>query len=158
MTSVTLKVEVPSKLPAERVFKVFSDFDNIAPKVKPEFFKSIETLQGNGDVGTIKKVTFGDAVQFTSGKYKVDALDISNYSFGYSFIEGDNLMGILDSINIHVKVVPSANGGSMFKQTIIYNCKGAEKPSEDILKKEKEGYENTYKTIEAYAIAHPETY
>nr|AHM10374.1 pathogenesis-related protein [Eclipta prostrata] len=158
MASVTLEVEVPSQFPAERVFKVFSDFDNIAPKVNPQVFKSIETVEGNGDVGTIKIFTFGDAVPFATGKYKVDALDASNYSYSYSFIEGDNLFGILSSINHHVKVVPSPDGGSVFKQTVVYSCKGDEKPSEEILKKEKELYENTYKAIEAYAVAHPETY
>ncbi|KAI7743120.1 hypothetical protein M8C21_020099 [Ambrosia artemisiifolia] len=111
MTSVTVEVEVPSQFPAELVFKVFSDFDNIAPKVNPQVFKSIETVEGNGDVGTIKIFTFGDAVPFTTGKYKVDAIDASNYSYSYSFIEGDNLFGILDSINHHVKVVPSPDGG-----------------------------------------------
>ncbi|KAI3785147.1 hypothetical protein L1987_44260 [Smallanthus sonchifolius] len=158
MASVTLEVEVASQFPAERVFKVFSDFDNIAPKVNPQVFKSIETTEGNGDVGTIKIFTFGDGVPFTTGKYKVDAVDPSNYSYSYSFIEGDNLFGILNSINHHIKVVPSPDGGSVYKQTVIYNCKGDEKPSEEILKKEKELYENTYKAIEAYAVAHPEAY
>ncbi|KAK9066996.1 hypothetical protein SSX86_014320 [Deinandra increscens subsp. villosa] len=158
MSFVTLEVEVPSQFPAERVFKVFSDFDTIAPKVLPQVFKSIETVQGNGDVGTIKTFTFGDAVPFTSAKYKVDALDVSNNSYSYSFIEGDNLIGILESISYHVKVVPSSDGGSVFKQTVKYNCKGDEKPAEEFLKKEKELYENTYKAIEAYAVAHPETY
>ncbi|KAL8231227.1 hypothetical protein R6Q57_001005 [Mikania cordata] len=157
MSIVTLEVEVPSKFPANRVFKAFSDFDIIAPKVNPQVFKSIETIEGNGDVGTIKIFTFGDGVPFKSAKYKVDALDISNNSYSYSFIEGDNLMGILHTISYHVKVV-SSEGGCVFKQTVKYNCKGDEKPSEEFLEKEKELYENTYKAIEAYAVAHPETY
>ncbi|KAK9066992.1 hypothetical protein SSX86_014316 [Deinandra increscens subsp. villosa] len=157
MSTVTLEVEVPSQFPADRVFKVFSDFDTIAPKVLPQVFKSIEIVQGNGDVGTIKTLTFGDAVPFTSAKFKVDGLDVSNNSYSYSFVEGDILMGILDSISYHVKVVPS-DGGSVFKQTVKYNCKGDEKPAEEFLKKEKELYENTYKALEAYGVAHPETY
>ncbi|KAF5791565.1 putative Bet v I/Major latex protein [Helianthus annuus] len=156
--SVTLDVQVPSQYPADKVFKVISDFDNLAPKVNPQFIKSIETVQGNGDVGTIKNLTFGDAVPYKSAKYKVDAVDPSNYSYDYSVIEGDSLIGILDSINHHVKIVPSSNGGSVYTQTVIYNCKGAEKPSEEFLKKEKEVYENSYKAIEAYAAAHPEVY
>ncbi|KAL8231226.1 hypothetical protein R6Q57_001004 [Mikania cordata] len=96
-------------------------------------------------------------VPFKSAKYKIDALDISNNSYSYTFIEGDNLMGILDTINYHIKVV-SSEGGCMFKQTVKYNCKGDEKPSKEFLEKEKELYENTYKAIEAYTAAHPETY
>ncbi|KAL8231217.1 hypothetical protein R6Q57_000995 [Mikania cordata] len=156
MSIVTLEVEVSSQFPVIRVFKAFSDFDIIAPKVNPQVFKSIETIEGNGDVGTIKIFIFGDGVPFKSAKYKVDALDISNNSYSYSFIEGDNLMGILDTISYHVKVVPS-DGGCVFKQTV-NNRKGDEKPSEEFLKKEKEMYENTYKAIEAYAAAHPQIY
>ncbi|XP_076926054.1 root allergen protein-like isoform X2 [Bidens hawaiensis] len=154
MSSATLQVEIPSKYPVERVFKNFSDFDNIAPKVKPEVSKSIETVEGNGDVGTIKIFTFDDVVPFTTRKYKVDALDVSNHSFSYSFVEGDILMGILNSISYTVKVVPSSDGGSVFQQIVTYNYKGDEKLSEEILKKEKETHEETYKAIEACAAAH----
>ena len=67
-------------------------------------------------------------------------------------------MGILDSITNITKIVPSADGGSIFKQTIVYNCKGNEKPSEELVKIEKDIYEKTFKAIEAYGIAHPENY
>ncbi|XP_076926051.1 root allergen protein-like isoform X1 [Bidens hawaiensis] len=154
MSSATLQVEIPSIYPTDIVFKTFSDFDNIAPRVKPDVFKSIETIEGNGDVGTIKIFTFGDVVPFTTRKYKVDALDVSNHSFSYSFVEGDILMGILNSISYTVKVVPSSDGGSVFQQIVTYNYKGDEKLSEEILKKEKETHEETYKAIEACAAAH----
>ncbi|KAK9060330.1 hypothetical protein SSX86_021034 [Deinandra increscens subsp. villosa] len=157
MTTVTNEIEVASSFSAATVFKVFKDFEIIAPKVNPAVFKSVETLEGDGGVGTIKLFTFGDAVPFTSAKYKVDAFDESSFSYSYTFFEGDNLMGILDSITQHVKVIPSGEG-SIFKQTVIYNCKGDEKPSEEILKAEKELYETTYKAIEAYAAEHPESY
>ncbi|KAJ0594691.1 putative Bet v I/Major latex protein [Helianthus annuus] len=97
-------------------------------------------------------------IPFTSGKFKQDVIDASNFIYNYTFFEGDNLMGILDSINHHVKIVPSAEGGCVFKQTVIYNCKGDEKPPVDVLTFEKELYEKTYKAIEAYAAAHPEVY
>ncbi|KAI7736024.1 hypothetical protein M8C21_003676 [Ambrosia artemisiifolia] len=155
MTSVTFEIEVASQLPADKVFKVFADLDNLGPKLHPQYFKSIETIEGNGDVGTIKLFTFGDGIPFTSGKYKTESVDVSKYSYSYSVIEGDVLMGILDSINHDVKVVPSADGGSVFKQTVVYNCKGSEKPSEEFLHKEKDVYINIFKTLEAYAIANP---
>ncbi|KAI3730053.1 hypothetical protein L6452_18729 [Arctium lappa] len=158
MTSVSTEIEIPSPISADKVFKVFNDFDNIAPKVNPDVFKSIETIEGNGGIGTKKIFTFGDAVPFTSAKYKVDAIDTNNFSYSYSFFEGDSLMGILDSITHHIKIVPSADGGSVFKQTVIYNCKGNDKPSEEVLKAEKEIYEKTYKAMEAYGAAHPESY
>ncbi|KAM0007858.1 putative Bet v I/Major latex protein [Helianthus debilis subsp. tardiflorus] len=157
MATVTTEIEIASSFPAEKVFKAFKDFENVAPKVNPAVFKSIETLEGNGGVGTVKLFTFGEVVPFTHGKYKVDAVDESSFSYSYTFFEGDNLMGILDSITQHVKVIPSGEG-SIYKHTIIYNCKGDEKPSEEALKAEKEVYEQTYKAFEAYVAANPQLY
>ncbi|KAK9059118.1 hypothetical protein SSX86_021737 [Deinandra increscens subsp. villosa] len=158
MSTVSIEVEVTSPFSRETVFKVFNDFHIVAPKVNPEVFKSIETIEGDGGVGTIRLFTFGDGVPFTSEKYKQGAIDLNNFSNNYTFFEGDNLMGILDSIDHHVKIIPSADGGSVFKQIVIYNCKGDAKPSAKTLNFEKELYEKTYKAIEAYAVAHPETY
>ncbi|KAI7752735.1 hypothetical protein M8C21_012828 [Ambrosia artemisiifolia] len=157
MATVTNEIEIASSFPAEKVFKAFKNFEIIAPKVLTAVFKSIDTIEGNGGVGTVKLITFGDAVPFTQAKYKVDTFDESNFSYSYTFFEGDNLMGILASITQHVKVIPSGEGCT-FKQTIVYNCKGDEKPSKETLKTEKEIYEQTYKAIEAYAAAHPEEY
>ncbi|PWA90165.1 ribonuclease 1 [Artemisia annua] len=158
MTTASIEVEVASPHSAETVFKVFSNFHIIAPKVNPQAFKSIETLEGDGGVGTIRLFTFGDGVPFTSGKYRQDVVDASNLSQSYTFFEGDNLMGILDSVKADVKIVPSADGGSVFKQKITYNCKGDEKPSAETLNFEKELYEKTFKAMEAYAVAHPEEF
>ncbi|KVH96471.1 START-like domain-containing protein [Cynara cardunculus var. scolymus] len=58
----------------------------------------------------------------------------------------------------HLWYVIPTDGGSIFKQTVVYNCKGSDKPSEEVLKAEKEIYEKTYKAIEAYGAAHPESY
>jgi hypothetical protein len=105
-----------------------------------------------------KHKLFNPGVPFTSGKYKKGVIDVSNFSYNYTFFEGDNLMGILDSIDHHVKIVPYADEGNVFNQTVIYNYKGDDKPSVYILNFEKELYEKTYKAIEAYAVSHPETY
>ena len=67
-------------------------------------------------------------------------------------------MGILESVKADVKIVPSADGGSVFKQTITYNCKGDEKPSAETLNFEKEVSEKIFKAMEAYAVAHPEEF
>ncbi|KAI3756645.1 hypothetical protein L1987_56467 [Smallanthus sonchifolius] len=149
MTTVSIEVEVTSPYPAEIVFKVFNNFHTIAPKVNPQVFKSIEIVEGDGDV------------PFASGKFRQDVIDENTFTYNYTFFEGDNLMGILDSINHYVKIIPSAlgpDGGCVFKQTVVYNCKGDEKPSADTLKFEKDLYEKTYKAIEAYASDHPESY
>ncbi|GKA07034.1 root allergen protein-like protein [Tanacetum coccineum] len=157
MSTATIQVEIPCVHPAEKVFKAFCDFDTIAPKVNPAVFKSIKTIEGNGDVGTIRDITFGDGVSFSSGKNKVDVYDPSNFTYGNTFFEGDYLRGT-DSITHLIKIVPSADGGSVYKQTITYNCKGNDKPSEEVLNSEKSDHETTFKAMEAYAAAHPELY
>ncbi|KAJ0609742.1 putative Bet v I/Major latex protein [Helianthus annuus] len=158
MTTTSIEVEVASAYPPETVFEMINAFHTLAPKVIPQVFKSIEILDGDGGVGTIRLFTFGDDVPFTSSKFKQDAIDEINFVYNYTFFEGDNLMGILDSINHYVKVIPTDDEGCVFKQTVVYNCKSDEKPSTEFLKFEKELYEKTYKAIEAYAAAHPEAY
>ncbi|GJT28693.1 root allergen protein-like protein [Tanacetum coccineum] len=153
MTTATIEVEVASSHSAEKVFKVLCDFDAIAPKVNPSVFKSIETIEGNGAVGTVKLISFGDGVPFTTGKSKVDVVDASNFTYSYTFFEGDVLMGIANSITHSIKITPSANGGSVYKQTVTYNCISDEKPSEEALNFEKAEYEKTFKAMEAYAAA-----
>lgn len=101
---------------------------------------------------------YNSGVPFTSGKYRQDAVDASNLSQSYTFFEGDRLMGILDSIKADVKIVPSADGGSVYKRTVTYNCKGDEKPSAETLNFEKEVSEKTFKAVEAYFVAHPEEF
>lgn len=65
MSTVSIEIEMVSPFSVEMIFKVFSDFDIVAPKVNPQVFKSIETLEGNGGVGTIKLYTFGDGKNLT---------------------------------------------------------------------------------------------
>ena len=68
------------------------------------------------------------------------------------------MQDIADSITHLVKIVPAADGGSVYKQTVTYNCKGNAKPSEEALNFEKGEFEKTAKAMEAYAAAHPELY
>lgn len=58
MTLFKDELEIPSTLPAPKLFKAYQDFDNIAPKVDPETYKLIEIIKGDGGSGTIKIVTF----------------------------------------------------------------------------------------------------
>ncbi|MFS7924487.1 putative Bet v I/Major latex protein [Helianthus anomalus] len=158
MSTASFQIEIASSFPAEKVFKIYGDFHIITPKVNPQVFKSIEIIEGDGGVGTIRLLTFGDGLPFTNTKYRQDGIDASNFTFDNTFFEGDNLMGIIDTINYHIKIIPNAEGGSIFTQKVVYNCKGEEKPSTETLNFIKDMYEKTYKAMEAYAAEHPETY
>ena len=60
------EAEYISVIPPTRLFKAFFlDADNLFPKVAPEAIKCAEIFEGDGGVGTIKKITFGE------GKYIV---------------------------------------------------------------------------------------
>lgn len=60
MAVITSEFEIPSSLPASKIFNAYSDFNNIAPKVDPETYKTLVTIEGDGGVGTIREITFGD--------------------------------------------------------------------------------------------------
>ncbi|KAL7595652.1 root allergen protein [Lactuca sativa] len=158
MAVITVELEVASSYPASKLFKVFSEFDTLAPKLEPETYKAVDIIQGDGGVGTIKTITYGDAVPFTSSKHKVDSVDVSNYSSAYTIFEGDVLMGIVESANHHVKFVPSSDGGSVYKHTVVFTCKGDNTVPEETINLMKEGFKKSFKGFEAYAIAHPEAY
>ncbi|KVH77599.1 root allergen protein-like [Cynara cardunculus var. scolymus] len=156
MAVVTIEVEVTSSLPAPKLFKVFSHFDTIAPKVEPETFKTVSVIQGDGGVGSIKNITYGDGVPYTTSKHTVDAIDSSNLSLSYTVFEGDALLGIIDSATHHIKFIPSSDGGSIYKHAVVCKCKGDAKLTEDTPKLFKEALKKTFKAIESYAIAHPD--
>ncbi|XP_071703674.1 root allergen protein-like [Rutidosis leptorrhynchoides] len=158
MAVVTVELELTSSLPAPKLFNVYNDYENIAAKVQPESYKSINIVQGDGGVGSIMSTTYADGYPFKSLKSKVDVVDKNNLSIGYTAFEGDALMGIIDTATHHIKFVPSSNGGSVYKHTVEIKCKGDSKLDEDKINLAKEACNKTFKAIESYVIAHPETY
>lgn len=97
-------------------------------------------------------------VPFTSSKHKIDTIDKDNLSVSWTVIEGDVLLGIVDTATHHAKFVPSADGGCVYKHTIVFKCKGDAKVSEDIINQTKEAFKNTFKALESYIVAHHDKY
>lgn len=61
MGVTTIDMDVPCSIPAAKLFKAFIlDADTLIPKVVPQAIKSVEILEGDGGVGTVKLVTFGE--------------------------------------------------------------------------------------------------
>nr|GFA87266.1 root allergen protein-like [Tanacetum cinerariifolium] len=121
MSVINSEFEVSSSLPADKLFKL--DFDTLAPKIQPQAFKAIDLIEGDGGVGSIKRVTYSDAVPYTSAKYKIDDIDASNFSATYTVFEGDEKLGI--PATHHYKIVPSADGGAVFKDSVVFKRKDA---------------------------------
>ncbi|XP_071702701.1 root allergen protein-like [Rutidosis leptorrhynchoides] len=158
MAVVTVEMEFTSPLPAPKLFNVYSDFDNIATKVEPETYKSINIIQGDGGVGSIRSTTYADGYRFKGIISKVDAIDKTNLSLSNTGFEGDALMGIVDTATHHIKFVPSSDGGSISKHTVELKCKGDSTLGEDTINFVKEACGKTFKAIESYVNAHPEAY
>ncbi|KAK1380302.1 Major allergen Mal d 1 [Heracleum sosnowskyi] len=152
MGAITTTVEVASTVPAGKLYKgFFLDIDNILPKIFPGFIKSFE-IEGDGGVGTIKNVTFGEGFTISIMKQRIDVIDKEALVFGYTNIGGDILLGKLESIVSHFTVVPT-DRGCIVKKTTTYNPIGDEVIPEEKLKKAAEETGNLFKTVEAYILA-----
>ncbi|KAM7485028.1 hypothetical protein LguiA_001037 [Lonicera macranthoides] len=120
------------------------DMDNLIPKIFPQAIKSTEILEGDGGVGTIKLITFGegkffrslDCSQYKSVKHRVDAIDEDHLTY----------------------IVPSADGGSICNNRNIYQMKGKAHIAEEHIKAEKEKAMGMFKAVESYLHANPHEY
>ena len=57
----TYESEFLAAIPPAKLFKAcILDSDSLIPKIVPQAFKSVEYLEGNGEPGSIKKITFGE--------------------------------------------------------------------------------------------------
>ncbi|PIN18503.1 hypothetical protein CDL12_08826 [Handroanthus impetiginosus] len=140
MGVITYDMEIPSSVPAAKMFKALVlDADILIPKIMPQAVKNVEILEGDGSVGTVKLIHF-----------------IEVLSTAYSIVGGDALMGILEPITYHIKIVPSEDGGCMCKNRSIYHTKEGVEISEENIKEGKEKASVMLKAIEAYLQANPD--
>lgn len=96
--------------------------------------------------------------QVKCSKNRVDALDLENFSYKYSLIEGDVLMDKLEKISYDVKFEPTADGGSKNTMTSTYYTKGNIVLTEEEIKEGKEKSLAMYKVVENYLMQNPEEY
>ncbi|PIN16961.1 hypothetical protein CDL12_10383 [Handroanthus impetiginosus] len=151
MGAITYDMEIPSSIPAAKMFKALVlDALTLIPKIMPQAVKNVEILEGDGGVGTVKLLHFGEGSQFKSAKHCVDALDTENLTHSYSIIEGDALMDVLDSVTYHVKIIPTEDGGCVCKNRSIYHAKDGVEINEEKIKEGEEKAMAMLKAIEAH--------
>ena len=52
-----------SKMTAAQLYKsMFIDMDKVMPKILPQIFKSVRLVEGDGGVGTVKEITYGEGI------------------------------------------------------------------------------------------------
>ncbi|XP_044500886.1 major strawberry allergen Fra a 1-2-like [Mangifera indica] len=128
------------------------DADQLFPKIMSQAIKSAELIEGDGGVGSIRKVNLveGDFHM----KHKVDALDKEKFVYSYTIFEGDTLTDKFEKIVYETKWELSPDGGSIFKYTVtFYTLPGFDVPGENLINKAKEKTTVMVKTVEAYLQA-----
>ncbi|XP_050258777.1 major strawberry allergen Fra a 1-3-like [Quercus robur] len=120
---------------------------HLVPKIMPQFIKSIEFVEGDGGVCSIKKTTLAEGTSFKYLKHRIDALDADNCMCNYTLIEGDVLGDKLESISYEFKF-ESAGGGSVCKITSHYQTKGDYNVKEEDIKEAKDKHMEVYKIVE----------
>ncbi|MBA0612584.1 hypothetical protein Godav_013170 [Gossypium davidsonii] len=155
----TYESEVITAIPPAKMFKAcIVDGDTLIPKIVPQAFKTVEYIEGNGEPGSIKKVTFGEGSQFNYMKEKVEALDKDKLVYRYSVIEGDALMNKLEKITYETKLEASPGGGSICKTSSKYYTIGDFEITEEGIKAGKEKALQIFKAVEAYLLTNPDQY
>ncbi|KAB2040182.1 hypothetical protein ES319_D02G064300v1 [Gossypium barbadense] len=141
MGGFTYESEVITSIPPPKMFKAcILDGDNLIPKIVPQVFKSVEYIEGNGEPGSIRKVTFAQGNQFNYMKQKVEALDREKFEYIYS-------------------LEASPGGGSMCKTSSKYYTIGDIELKEEAIKAGKEKASGVlFKAIEAYLLANPDAF
>ncbi|WRX22973.1 Bet v I/Major latex protein - like 10 [Theobroma cacao] len=57
----TYESEIVTAIPPAKMFKAcILDGDKLIPRIVPRAFKNVEYIEGNGEPGSIKKITFGE--------------------------------------------------------------------------------------------------
>ncbi|KQJ83035.1 MLP-like protein 423 [Brachypodium distachyon] len=106
-SKVELVVEVKS--PADKLWTALRDSTELFPKIFPEQYKSIETVEGDGkSAGTVRLLKYTEGVPMvTFAKEKVEMADDEKKVVSYSVVDGE-LVSFYKNFRVTVQVTPSA--------------------------------------------------
>lgn len=153
----TFTDDIKSPVAASRLFKAMVlDADTLLPKIVPQAIKNVEVVEGNGGPGTIKQINFPEGSPVKYVKHRVDAVDKEKMTYAYTVVEGDALMGKLESISYEFKLNSAPDGGSIGKNVSTYNTKPGAEIKEEEIKAGKNMAEGIFKAVEAYLLANPD--
>ncbi|XP_002988994.2 major pollen allergen Aln g 1 isoform X1 [Selaginella moellendorffii] len=152
MESVQTVVQVPLK----RLWAAMKDSSVLLPKVMPEVFATVESLEGDGSAGSVRILNFGPAVPMVKFiKERVESVDEANYTTVTSVIDG-GFIGIVFSLyRVTVSYEPSGDGSST---TITWRLEYEPLVESPSLEESKMGALGTFHAIEAYLLSHNEEY
>ncbi|KAF8036813.1 hypothetical protein BT93_C2508 [Corymbia citriodora subsp. variegata] len=159
MGVVTFAQELESPVAPDRLFKALMlDSHVLFPKIMPKYIKSIELVQGDGGVGSVKQTNFSPESLLKYAKHRIDGLDADNFRCKYTLIEGDILSDDLKSVVYEVEFVDDGNGGSICKMSSDYCSDRDIEFREEDIEAGKDTAMELYRAVEAYLLANPTAY
>ncbi|XP_057844251.1 pathogenesis-related protein 1 [Cryptomeria japonica] len=156
----SIRHEIESAVEAKRLWNAFvKDGHNLLPKQIPELFSSITLLQGEGGVGTIKKINFTPVNKdFSYVKERVEELDEENFVYRSTHVEGGTLGKKLASASYEFKYTPKAEGGCLCSSVFHYDSLPGVMQNESKVQEIKCAGTALFKKIESYLLANPTMY
>ncbi|XP_065859609.1 major allergen Pru ar 1-like [Euphorbia lathyris] len=158
MGVVSYETEIISTIPPSRIFKaVVLDFPQLLPKVLPQVIKSIDIIEGDGGVGSLRQINFGgEGGSSMYVKERIEAIDEEKLTHSYTVIEGDVLMGKFEKITNGIKFDATPDGGSMIKSYSSYYTLGDHQIKDEEIQGGKDKSIGLFKALEAYLLANPD--
>ncbi|WCJ23359.1 Major strawberry allergen Fra a 1-A [Euphorbia peplus] len=158
MGVVSYETQIISTLPPSKIFNaIVLDLPKLLPKVLPQVIKSVDILEGDGGVGSVRKINFageGESIMYV--KERMESIDEEKLTHSYTIIEGDVLMGKFEKITNEVKIESNPDGGSMIKSYSSYYTLGDHQIKEEDIKGGKEKSIGLFKALEGYLLANPD--
>ncbi|XP_065859608.1 major allergen Pru ar 1-like [Euphorbia lathyris] len=157
MGIVTFETVVVCALPPSRIFKaVVYNLTDLLTKVMPQVIESVDVIQGDGGVGTIRQINFGEGFPFKYVKERVEAIDEEKLTYSYTVIEGDVLKGV-EKVQNDIKFEASSDGvGTVMTNQSHYYTIGDHQMNEEEVNNGKEKSMALFKALEAYLLANPD--
>ncbi|CAN6281868.1 unnamed protein product [Urochloa humidicola] len=131
-----LVVEVKS--PADKLWAALRDSTELFPKIFPQQYQSIETVEGDGkSAGTVRLLKYTEGVpMLTFAKEKLELADDENKVVSYSVVDGE-LVNFYNNFKITLKVSPATKegeAGAVVNWSMEFDKANDQVPDPDVIK------------------------
>ena len=133
-SKVELVAEVKS--PADKLWTALRESTELFPKIFPEQYKSIETVEGDGkSAGTVRLLKYTEGVpMMTFAKEKVELADDEKKVVTYSVVDGE-LVNFYKNIRVTLQVTPKgAEDGATVNWAMDFDKASDQVPDPDVIK------------------------
>ncbi|KAM0912134.1 hypothetical protein ACQ4PT_013008 [Festuca glaucescens] len=149
-SKVELVVEVKSS--ADKLWTALRDSTELFPKIFPEQYKSIETVEGDGkSAGTVRLLKYAEGVPLvTFAREKVEVADDEKKVVSYSVVDGE-LVSFYTNFRVTVQVTPSTKegAGAVVSWTMNFDKASEQVPEPDVIK---ETADMTFHGLDEYLL------